>query len=344
MKKSVVKLLKRVIEQLQAALLPLCSKSAILSGLYFTFFSRDFFYEHQAILKARLAYRKQQGMHGKSSALLRRNIHRLEKGLIMQPRRNVFALEYITETVAAYRIALNTPELELSELQWATDVLTEYFNVIDKSHPVINDNYLIFTQLSTLDITSKKPFSYQQKVPHKVSYEDFFALAKFRTSVRWFEPQHVEIEKIEQAVEAALQAPSACNRQPFQFYSISSQPLLKRLANLPGGTTGFADNIPHLIAVVGDLSYYPLSRDRHVIYIDASLASMQFMLALETLGLSSCPINWPELINQDKAVASLLDLPQFKRVVMFIAVGYPSNSGMIPYSDKKQAKDILKHV
>lgn len=262
----------------------------------------------------------------------------------MQPRRNVFALDYITETVAAYRVALNNSDIELSELHWATDVLTEYFSVIDKSHPVIGENYLIFSQLPTLDLTSKKPFSYQQKIPHKVSYENFLALAKFRTSVRWFESKNVEIEKIEQAVDAALQAPSACNRQPFQFYSISNQPLLKKLANLPGGTAGFADNIPHLMAVVGDLSYYPLSRDRHVIYIDGSLASMQFMLALETLGLSSCPINWPELINQDKAVARLLNLPQYKRVVMFIAVGYPSNSGMIPYSDKKQAKDILKHV
>ncbi|WP_240704491.1 nitroreductase family protein [Pseudoalteromonas sp. MEBiC 03607] len=344
MKTTVIKLLKKVIEQLQAAVLPLCSKSAILSGLYFTFFSRDFFYEHQAILKARLAYKKQQGMHGKSSALLRRNIHRLEKGLIMQPRRNVFALEYITETVSAYRVALNAQEVELSELQWANDVLTEYFSVVDKNHPVIDESYLLFSQLQTLELTSKKPFFYRQKAPQKVSYEDFLTLTKFRTSVRWFEAQNVEIEKIEKALAAALQAPSACNRQPFEFYSITEQPLLSKLANLPGGTAGFADNIPHLIAVVGDLSYYPLSRDRHVIYIDSSLASMQFMLALETLGLSSCPINWPELINQDKAVASLLNLPQYKRVVMFIAVGYPSNSGMIPYSDKKQAKDILKHV
>lgn len=344
MKTTVIKLLKKVIEQLQAALLPLCSKSAILSGLYFTFFSRDFFYEHQAILKARLVYKRQQGMHGKSSALLRRNIHRLEKGLIMQPRRSIYALDYISETIAAYRVALSNSEVDQSELQWASDVITEYFSVVDKNNPVINESFLAFNQLSTLCSTSKKPYSYHQKAPHKVEYEDFLALTKFRTSVRWFQSKSVEIEKIKKAIDAALQAPSACNRQPFQFYSISSQPLLKKLANLPGGTAGFADNIPHLIAVVGDLSYYPLSRDRHVIYIDSSLASMQFMLALETLGLSSCPINWPELINQDKTVASLLNLPQYKRVVMFIAVGYPSNSGMIPYSDKKQAKDILKHV
>ncbi|MCF7501025.1 MULTISPECIES: nitroreductase family protein [unclassified Pseudoalteromonas] len=344
MKAYVIKLLKRVIEQLQVALLPLCSKSPILSGLYFTFFSRDFFYEHQAILKARLAYNNQQGMHGKSSALLRRNIHRLEKGLIMQPRRSVFALDYLTETLTAYQLAVTQSNVEQSELQWATDVLSEYFSVVDKQHLTIAKNYAVFQQLSTAYSGLKKPYAYQQKEPHQVSYEQFLALTKFRTSVRWFEQKQVELEKIEKALAAALQAPSACNRQPFEFYSITEQPLLNKLANLPGGTAGFADNIPHLIAVVGDLSYYPFSRDRHVIYIDGSLASMQFMLALETLGLSSCPINWPELITLDKRVAKLLDLPQYKRVVMFIAVGYPANSGMIPYSDKKQAKDILKQL
>jgi hypothetical protein len=48
------------------------------------------------------------------------------------------------------------------------------------------------------------------------------------------------------------------------------------------GTAGFSNNIPALIAVVGDLSAYPAERDRHVIYIDGGLATMQLMLAFET--------------------------------------------------------------
>ncbi|XQF91266.1 nitroreductase family protein [Pseudoalteromonas espejiana] len=100
------------------------------------------------------------------------------------------------------------------------------------------------------------------------------------------------------------------------------------------GTAGFSGNIPCLIAVVGDLSYYPEARDRHVIYIDGALASMQFMLAVETLGLASCPINWPELHTLDYKVSQLLEIPQYKRVVMFMAVGYPDESGQIAYSEK----------
>jgi len=71
---------------------------------------------------------------------------------------------------------------------------------------------------------------------------------------------------------------------------------------------------------------------------------MQFMLALETLDLASCPINWPELHTLDKRVSKLLGLPEYKRVVMFIAVGYPDDSGYIAYSEKKLPEDVIKRL
>ncbi|MCQ8879450.1 nitroreductase family protein [Pseudoalteromonas shioyasakiensis] len=335
-------LIKRAVGKFQRIVLPLCAATPITSSLFFTVFSRDFFYEHQAILKARLQYLKQGGQHGRSSALLRRNIHRIEKGLIMRPRRSVFALDYITETVLAYKVASARADYSSSELQWATDVLFEYFSVVDSTHEKIQLNQKIFNgAIKTLLVSNKKPYQQKAKATHSINYEQLAELIKSRRSTRWFTEQAVELDKIKAAVELASQAPSACNRQPYQFYVINQQPLLRKLANLPGGTAGFADNIRCLIAVVGDLSYYPLSRDRHVIYIDASLASMQFMLALETLGLSSCPINWPELYTQDQKVSQLLGLAQYKRVVMFIAVGYADDTGQIAFSDKKSADELV---
>ncbi|WP_404341354.1 nitroreductase family protein [Pseudoalteromonas mariniglutinosa] len=341
--------LKKLIDLFQSMVLPLCSKTAFLSSFFYTFFSRDFYYEHQAILKARLKYHRCKGLHGASSALLRRNIHRLEKGLIMRPRRSVFALDYITETVDAFVRASKKTEFNPSELQWASDVLNEYFNVVEHNEPRIKNSFAAFSLVFKEICKDKKPYQQRAKVHHDVSYKQLYALAQSRCSTRWFNQQSVELDKIKSAALVASQAPSACNRQPYQFHVINEQPFLQTLSRLPGGTAGFADNIPCLIAVVGDQSYYPFARDRHVIYIDGSLASMQFMLALETLGLSSCPINWPELYSLDKQVAKLLDLPQYKRVVMFIAVGYADETGQIPFSDKKAANDLVietnaKHI
>lgn len=347
MKRYLIKKIKHLIKSFQNIIFPLCSGNGFISSLYFTLFSRDFYYEHKAILQAQLAYKKSRGVHGRSSALLRRNIHRLEKGLIMRPRRKIFAIDYLLETVLVYKEAINNKGFSISEITWAKSVLEEYFSVVDCNHPVIAHVSEIYFQITSEKVKpeeKKIPYLQANKANHNVSYKQLMDLCLARRSTRWFIDESVEDEKINQAVAIASQAPSACNRQPYEFYVIKSQPLLSRLVKLPGGTVGFADNIPCLIAIVGDLSYYPAARDRHVIYIDGSLASMQFMLALETLGLASCPINWPELHALDKKLSKLLNIPQYKRVVMFIAVGYPDESGYIAYSEKKSPEDIIKKL
>ena len=339
-------LIKRVINAVQSCVIPLCAKSATLSALYYFIFNRGFQYEQQAVLKGQLLYHQQKGILGRSSPLLRRNIHRLEKGLVMRPRKPVFALDYLAQTVDAYILALQTAEMDESEMQWAEAILKEYFSATDSNHPAIATQKKRFEQGFTVSkaCLEKVPYQSEQRKAHSVKYEELLALTQSRRSTRWFEQTKVDRALVEQAMTVALQAPSACNRQPFEFYVIENESLKRKVAQLPGGTAGFADNIANLIAVVGDLSYYPLERDRHVIYIDSALASMQFMLALETLGLASCPINWPELHKQDKKVSALLGLPQHKRVVMFIAFGYAQASGMIPYSDKKSAEHVITYL
>lgn len=344
MKRFFINIIKWLIDFYQSAVLPICSRSGFAASFYFTFFSRDFYYEHKAILKAKLAYSKNKGVHGKSSALLRRNIHRLEKGLIMRPRRNIFALDYLLETVQVYKSANEVEGFSEIELEWAKSVLNEYFTVVDCTHPKIAYAYEFYQGIKTVvgdNHSIKLPYIQANKAKHHISYEQLMKLCSARRSTRWFKPQSVEDDKINKAAAIALQAPSACNRQPYEFYVIKSQPLLSRLVDLPGGTAGFSGNIPCLIAVVGDLSYYPEARDRHVIYIDGALASMQFMLAVETLGLASCPINWPELHTLDYKVSQLLEIPQYKRVVMFMAVGYPDESGQIAYSEKKSFESTV---
>lgn len=347
MKRFLLNKAKQLILTWQNTIMPLCSASGFTSSLYFTFFSRDFYYEHKAILQAKKAYIKSGGMQGNSSALLRRNVHRLEKGLLMRPRRNVFALDYLVETINVYKKAVSSKKVSNAEVAWAESVIKAYFAVVDCQQPVIAQAHKTFNEVAEQKAESTKervPYQYSDKAKHDINYNEFMNLCLARRSVRWFKNKAVEQPKINQAAAAALQAPSACNRQPYELYQVQSQPLLSKLAKLPGGTAGFASNIPCLIAVVGDLSYYPHARDRHVIYIDGALASMQFMLALETLNLASCPINWPELHTLDTKVGKLLNLPHYKRVIMFIAVGYPDESGYIAYSEKKSPEDIVKQL
>jgi nitroreductase len=117
--------------------------------------------------------------------------------------------------------------------------------------------------------------------------------------------------------------------------------MVKIVAGLPFGAEGYAHQIPTVVVVVGKLESYFSPRDRHAIYVDSSLSAMSFIFALETLGLSSSVINWPDFEPLEAKMQKTLGLDVSERVVMLIAVGYADPNGGIPYSQKKSL-DVLR--
>jgi len=146
---------------------------------------------------------------------------------------------------------------------------------------------------------------------------------------------------IEQAAQAALQAPSACNRQPFRLEIFDHPESASQIAAIPMGTAGFSSQVPAVAILIGQLRAYPSERDRHAIYIDGALAAMSFMFALETLGLASCPINWPDQEPHESVIRKRLSLAPDERVIMFISFGYADPDGLIPYSAKRTVADMI---
>ena len=327
------------------ALLRICVKSPKLSSLYYVLSSSAMEREHQGVIYGRLQYQKSLTVSLQPQYLLRRNVHRLEKGLIMRPRRDIFALDYIEETVAAYQDLLDRDRDSdrHSELKWAHDVLQEYFSVV-AVHPAIDRAKAVFVALDPIEGEQKYiPYHRDLKSLPSVDYEQFLALSQRRRSVRWYLPQPVPRELIDKAITAAALAPSACNRQPFEFRVFDHPKLIQKVGSIPMGTVGFSQNFPALIAVVGKLRAYYSERDRHVIYIDASLASMALMYAFETLGLSSCPINWPDIASKEKQMRQVLDLEPDEKVIMLISFGYPHPEGKVPFSQKKSLAEIRRY-
>lgn len=276
---------------------------------------------------------------------LRRNIHRIEKGLIMRPRREVFAENYIAETVELYILISQRTDLSVEEWKWFTDVLDMFFDVVKHTEiisPIYTKYHTSIRKRNSDDKGTNLPYSVSTRATSSIKFQDLEALFKKRRSIRFFEKKKPDMKAIEDCVTLASQAPSACNRQPFRIIYTGKDKLVSDIANCAGGTSGYADNIPAIMVVVGDLSYFNNPFDRHVIYIDASLYSMQLLLALETKKLSTCVINWPDYKKPDLNLRKLVDLKDSERVVMLIGVGYPAFDSFIPYSHKKTSKDLLK--
>ena len=340
-----IQLISRLAKLPGLMLLPIFKSNPLLASMYYAVFSRQFGREHKAVLAGKAQYQKSLKDIGESSVLLRRNIHRIEKGLIMQPRREVFAESFIGETVLIYERAIKHGNINTEEKKWITDVLSEYFSVV-KDTKIIEKARIKFNCCVKEDETTIKyvPYPFSDLPELDISYEQLHKLFIKRRSVRWYQEKPVPMELIEKAVNLATLAPSACNRQPYKFYVSESKKKAGEIAKCAGGTPGWADGIPCTIVIVGDLSAYPDERDRHLIYIDGSLAAMQLMLAFETLGLSTCSINWPDIEGAELKLEKLLELKSYERPVMLLSVGYAKNKGGIPYSQKKTANYIFKKV
>lgn len=304
--------------------------------------------EQYAVLAGRRAYYRNLKRHRPSHVELRRNIHRLEKGLLMRPAREVFARSYIDEAVEFYAHALSRPDTlegqDDGETEWAHDVLTRYFSVVSATDPVIAKAKDAFESLpAPASPGSHFPYPVSELKATDITYQQMLDLALNRRSVRWFEDKPVPRKLIDQALLVARQSPSACNRLPYEFLVFDDPESVHKVAGIPFGTSGYSHQIPAIIVVKADLSSYFSPRDRHVPYIDASLASMAFIFALETLGLSSCPINWPDFEPLEAKMAKTLELKPYERVVMLLAVGYADPTGKVASSKKKDLDTIRRY-
>jgi nitroreductase len=324
----------------QASWYDFLASSGVLSGLFYALNSRTFDREHKATLSARAKYLRDVYTGEGNVFLLRRNIHKLEKGLVMKPRREIFGLAFLHETVVSYADCvkrLSSGAMSDGDtLEWSRQVLTVYFAAVTKPHPIVQQARAIFDEAvashDAREIKPRVPFA-RSKV-ELPSFESMMQLAQHRRSVRWFDGTPVPRDVIDRAVLLAGLSPSACNRQPFRFAIFDSPELCQKIAAIPKGTPGWVHNIPCFIVIVGTLEAFDKEKDRHIPYIDGALSAMALCFALECQGVSTCCVNWPDLADTEARMAQALGLHKYERPIMCLAVGYPDMNEKVPYSQK----------
>jgi len=320
--------------------------SGVLSGLYYALWARDFDREHKATLAARAKYLRDAYTGAGNVFVLRRNVHKLEKALVMKPRRPIFAVGYIRETVISFSdcVALfcDGRLTDRETISWAQQVLDAYFEAVIEQHAELDCSRPIFEaakkELKLRDETVRVPFV--RAGVELPSYESLLKLAIHRRSVRWFDPRPVPRELVDRAVTLAGLSPSACNRQPFRYAIFDDPRLCQEIGSIPKGTPGWLHNIPCFVVIVGTLEAFNKEKDRHLPYIDGCLSAMALCFALETLGVSSCCVNWPDLPDTEARMAQKLGLANYERPIMCIALGFPDAGEKVPYSQKQPLEQM----
>lgn len=160
-----------------------------------------------------------------------------------------------------------------------------------------------------------------------------------RRAVRTYTAEPVDKADIDVLIEAAIQAPSAMNEQPWVFHVISDQALLTEISNhakrhmLQSTPAGAASH--HFESTLADESFHIFYHAPVVFLIcaaaegpwttiDCSLAAQNLMLAAHERGLGSCWIGFAQAWLNTPAGKAPLGIGAAELPVAPIAIGHPA--------------------
>ena len=159
----------------------------------------------------------------------------------------------------------------------------------------------------------------------------FIELVRKRKSTRDYLSKPVPREIIDQCLEAARMAPSACNSQPWSFIVVDDKNIINEIVkkSMSGlySMNKFVKTAPVVFVVVTEQSVYAARMGgmlRNVKYnlIDIGIACDHLILKATELGLGTCWLGW----FNEKALKKVLGLPQSKQVAVAISMGYPDET------------------
>ena len=141
-----------------------------------------------------------------------------------------------------------------------------------------------------------------------------------RRSIRKFKDQDVSKEIIKDLLECAMAAPSACNKQPWEFFVVENKEILEKVKTA-GRYTNF--NSPLVIIVCGNKNRALSQRENDFWIQDASAAIENILLRAASLNLGTvwCGLTPMELPVQK--VKEILNLSDNIVPLGMIHIGYP---------------------
>jgi nitroreductase len=147
-----------------------------------------------------------------------------------------------------------------------------------------------------------------------------------RRSIRSYLDREVPDRALDKILEAARWAPSASNRQPWEFVVIRDKETLQKIADL-ARYGSFISQAPFAVAVVTDPS-----TKWHI--IDGSTAVQNMALAAWEMGIGTC---WIGSLEREKA-SKVLGIPEERHLLTVLPFGYPAKTG---HSTRTELKSLV---
>ena len=303
----------------------------LLKQIIGTFYSRQllryeigriYWIDFQRFLKYSSALEFSAAAQRRSEIL--RHVHALEKGLAMPSRKKTFGLEHI----AAIKGLVENVK-PVSDAKWICDYATEIINEVENW----NRGQSVAPAFTGLRIMKRDQIL--RTLPG--SPEAFF---QSRRSVRKFSIEPVKPEILARALTLAMEAPSACNRQSsrVRYYQGAD---MQVILNIQMGASGFGHLAGAVAVVTGDLHCFFRNGEQHQVYVDGGIFVMSIIMALHSLGLGTCALNWSVDSSQDVALRKAIQLPANEVVVALVAIGHLPAEFEVAESRRRPVCEVL---
>lgn len=175
------------------------------------------------------------------------------------------------------------------------------------------------------------------------------SLIASRRSHRAYQPTQLTQDQLQALLDAAVQSPSAVNRQPWFFSVVQNQALLDEINQAVRENVmqkdpalrspRFADDAFHVFYHAPTVIFIAGDTENKWAQIDCGIAVQNIAIAAESLGLGSVILGMPrEAFQGEKAPAfrKALSFPEGYDFVIGIAVGVPADDkGPHPVQDGK---------
>ena len=147
-----------------------------------------------------------------------------------------------------------------------------------------------------------------------------------RRSIRKYTEEHVTQDQIKKLLQAAMQAPSAGNQQPWRFLVINDRGIMEKIPNVHPYAS-MLPKAPVAILVCGDLS---LEKHKGYWVQDCAAATQNLLLAAEAMGLGAVWLGVYPMEDRVQGIRTLFSLPENFVPFSLIPVGKPvSHPGVI---------------